>query len=372
MQERQYVVGEAGDIDVIALASKQGYLCIQVLYIRGGRLIGNKAYFPKAPPGTSDEEALSSFLPQYYLDPARGEIIPQRILVNLNLTDRDWIAAALSEQLGRKIIISHQVRGQQSKWLQLAATNAEHALHSHLIGKKSFYQRFEALQSELHLANLPQRLECFDISHTLGEATVASCVVFDTEGPVKRDYRRFNIKDITKGDDYAAMTQALTRRYTKLKTGEGQLPDMLIIDGGKGQLAVAQKVLEELQVSGVILLGIAKGPERKPGLETLFLMGKENEIHLAPDSEALHLLQQVRDEAHRFAIVGHRKQRLKTRTHSPLENIPGIGGKRRRELLRQFGGLQEIQRAGVDDLAKVPGINNALAQKIFDFLHGIE
>jgi excinuclease ABC subunit C len=243
-------------------------------------------------------------------------------------------------------------------------------LSSHLVGKANFYQRLETLQTALNLPNLPQRIECFDVSHTMGEATVASCVVFDIDGPVKKDYRRFNIKDIKQGDDYAALTQALSRRYTRLKAGEGQLPDILMIDGGKGQLSLAAAVLEELQVSGVVLLAIAKGPGRKPGLETLYLAGKEEPIHLPPDSSALHLLQQIRDEAHRFAIVGHRKQRAKARTKSPLENIPGIGAKRRRELLRQFGGLQEILRASVDDIAKVPGINRELAQRIFNFLHG--
>lgn len=368
IQERQYVVGDVGDIDVIALVQQHGQICLLVLYIRGGRLIGNKSYFPKVPEGSSAEEALAAFIPQYYLDPARGEAIPKCIIINLKLEEQHWIESALSEQLQQKIVIVDEVRGQQRQWLNLAITNAQHTLQLHLVGKINFYQKLEELQTELQLPNMPQRIECYDVSHTMGEATVASCVVFDTEGPVKKDYRRFNIKNITKGDDYAALTQVLTRRYTRLKEGEAPLPDILMIDGGKGQLSIAEAMLEELQVSGVTLLAIAKGAERRPGLETLFLSGRDTPIHLSPDSMALHLLQQIRDEAHRFAIVGHRKLRAKTHTQSPLENIPGIGPRRRRELLRQFGGLQELKRASVDDLAAIPGISRELAQRIFDFL----
>lgn len=368
IQERQYVMGDVGDIDVIVLVQQLGQTCILVLYIRAGRLLGNKPYFPKIPLATTAEEVLSSFIPQYYLDAARGEVMPQRVIINLKLEDRQWIESALSEQLKQKIALIDQPRGKQRQWENLALTNARHALHQHLAGKTNLYERFEALQSELQLTNLPQRLECFDVSHSMGDATVASCVVFNTEGPLKKDYRRFNIKGITKGDDYAALAQALTRRYTRLKQGESPFPDILIIDGGKGQLSVAANVLEELQVSGIVLMAIAKGPERKPGLETLFILGRELPIHLPSDSIALHLLQQIRDEAHRFAIIGHRKQRAKAQVTSPLENIPGIGPRRRRELLRQFGGLQELKRASIDDLAAIPGINRGLAQRIFDFL----
>jgi excinuclease ABC subunit C len=371
IQQQQGVSGQAGDIDVIAAAVNTNQLCIQVLYIRGGRLLGNKAYFPDTHGSSSVEEALSAFLPQYYLDSARGEAIPQKIIINKKLEDATWIAAALSEQLGKQIRLTDKPRGKERKWYGLALTNAQQALQTHLAGKANMYQRFENLQSAFKFPNMPQRIECFDVSHTMGEATVASCVVFDTTGPLKKEYRRFNIENITKGDDYAALTQAITRRYTRLKTEERPLPDLLMIDGGKGQLRLALKVLEELQITSVNLIAIAKGPERKAGLETLFLAGHEGEIHLPNDSAALHLLQQVRDEAHRFAIIGHRKQRAKARSHSPLENIPGIGAKRRRELLRQFGGYQEILRAGVEDIvAKVPGINRQLAQRIFDFLHG--
>lgn len=370
IQEKQYVTAESGDVDVIAVKEKMGHIAIQVMLIRGGRLIGTKSYFPEIPVGSSKEEALSAFLPQYYLDPARGDVIPRWVITNLHLEDQDWISAALSEQLHRKIEIINKVRGMQRKWLDLANANAEHALNTHVAGKVNFYDRLQALQTALNLPNIPQLIECFDVSHTMGEATVASCVVFNQEGPYKKAYRRFNIKDITQGDDYAALTQALTRRYTKLKMTGSVLPDVLIIDGGKGQLALAENVLEELQVSGVSLLAIAKGPGRKPGLETIYVSGRDQPLDLEPNSTAHLLLQQIRDEAHRFAIVGHRKQRAKSRITSPLENIEGIGAKRRRQLLRQMGGLQEIMRASVEDIAKVPGISRELAERIFAALHG--
>jgi excinuclease ABC subunit C len=249
----------------------------------------------------------------------------------------------------------------------LARTNAEQALASRLASRQDVYRRFEALQDALELEALPQRLECFDISHTMGEATVASCVVFDRNGPLKSDYRRFNITGITPGDDYAAMQQALSRRYTRLKSGEGKLPDVLFIDGGRGQVAEALKVIEELQVEGVSVVGVAKGPSRKAGLERLVVGGIE--FTLRADSPALHLIQQIRDEAHRFAITGHRQQRARKRSRSPLEAVEGVGPKRRRELLRHFGGLQGIARAGVEDLARVPGISRALAQRLYDAFH---
>lgn len=369
VQERQYVEGEEGDIDVIGIAHEAEEYCLQVLFIRGGRLLGNKPYFVPVLAGTVAEETLAAFLPQYYLNTVRGELLPAKVIVGLKLADKDWIAAALSQELAQKIEIITQPRGKERQWLQLATTNAKYALASHQAERNHFYERFEALQHALHLPNLPTRMVCFDVSHTLGEATVASCVVFDTDGPVKAEYRRFNIKDVTKGDDYAALNQALTRYFTRLKEGEAALPDLLIIDGGKGQLSQAEAVVEELQISGLVIMAIAKGPSRKPGLETLFISGHKTPLHLPPDSAALHLLQQIRDEAHRFAIVGHRKQRSKARTTSPLQSIPGIGPKRRRELLRQLGGWQEIQRASVEQLASVPGISKALAQQIYDHLH---
>ncbi len=365
IQEKQYVSGTGGDVDVIAGAVRNGLGCVQVFYIRGGRILGNKTFFPKHTDGVAETDVLSAFLPQYYL----GREVPSEILVNHPLDERELIESVLSEQAGRNVTISHKVRSDRARWVAMAQTNVEEALTRQLLNKAGMRQRYEALQEALRLDDLPQRLECFDISHTMGEATVASCVVFDLEGPLKSDYRRFNIEGITGGDDYAAMSQALTRRYTRIKKGEGKLPDILFIDGGKGQISTAAAVLEELQVTDVLMVGIAKGPDRKPGLETLFLSPSGEAIILPADSPALHLIQQIRDEAHRFAITGHRQRRAKTRSKSPLEGIAGVGAKRRRDLLNQFGGWQEVTRAGVDDLAQVKGISKALAQRIYDAFH---
>lgn len=365
VQERQYVTGSGGDLDVIVSTYEKGVGCVQVVFIRGGHQLGNKTFFPGHTQDTDEAEILAAFLPQYYI----GKQVPTEILVNQPMEDQQLLEEVLSEQAGRRISISHNLRGDRARWVRMAVINAEDALRRHLSSKSGMRQRYEALQDALALDSPPQRLECFDISHTMGEATVASCVVFNDEGALKSDYRRFNIDGITPGDDYAAMHQALTRRYTRLKEGEGKLPDILFIDGGKGQLAEAQKVLEELQVSDVLLVGVAKGAERKAGLETLFLCGQELPTILPADSPALHLIQQIRDEAHRFAITGHRQRRAKARRTSTLEGIPGVGPKRRRDLLKQFGGWQEVARAGVDDLLKVKGVSRDLAQKIYDALH---
>lgn len=369
IQERQYINIKEGDIDIIASLSQAGVACVHILFIRGGRLIGNKSYFPKTDGSIQEEEVLSAFLPQYYLSTNRGESIPKHIIVNHRLTEKKWIENALSEQLQKTIKIMDQTRGGHQQRLKMAEINARHALMSYLTDQMHFYQRLEAFQTALKLPNLPQRIECFDISHTMGEATVASCVVFDTDGARKQDYRRFNINGIKPGDDYAAIAQALSRRYAKLKTANGLLPDVIMIDGGKGQLSVAEKVLEEIQVSGVILMSIAKGEGRKPGLETVHISGENKPLCLAPDSQALHVIQQIRDEAHRFAITGHRKRRAKSRNKSFLENIVGIGAKRRRDLLNYFGGLQEIKGASAEEIAKTPGISKEIAQRIYDLLH---
>lgn len=368
IQERQYVSTQEGDIDVVALVCESGVICIQVIFIRDGRLIGNRSYFPTIPLMTELSEGLSAFLTQFYLSPNRGESLPKKIIVNLDLPDRQWIQDALSEQLGYRLTISDSLRGQFRQWVQMATMNAKQSLMSYLADKMHFHQRLEALQKALKLLALPQRLECFDISHTLGEATVASCVVFDVNGPLKAAYRRFNIQLETGGDDYAAMQQALTRHYLRLKSNEGEIPAILVIDGGKGQLAVAEKVLEELQVSDVVIIAISKGVTRKSGWETLYLSGHSVPFELAADSPGFHLLQQIRDEAHRFAITGHRSKRAKARKTSTLEEIPGIGAARRRELLKFFGGLQEIKLATVDEIAKVKGVSRELAQRIYDAL----
>ncbi len=364
IQERQYVSGESGDLDIVACAADGGMCCVQVFYIRNGRNLGNRAFFPQVPDGAEEADVLAAFIPQYYLD----KVIPAEILISHELSDADLLEEVLGHQAGRRVAVTHHVRGERLRWVQMAVSNAKYALAARLASKAGMHSRFEALRDALGLDEAPARLECFDVSHTMGEATVASCVVFDLEGPVKSDYRRFNIEGVTPGDDYGALHQALSRRYTRLKEGEGKLPDILFIDGGRGQVNEARKVLEELQVD-VTIVGVAKGPERRAGAETLFVAGAPGLVTLPSDSPALHLIQQVRDEAHRFAIMGHRGRRQKARNTSVLETIPGMGPKRRRQLLKQFGGLREIERAGVEDLASVQGISKELAQRIYDAFH---
>ncbi|VAW72963.1 Excinuclease ABC subunit C [hydrothermal vent metagenome] len=277
---------------------------------------------------------------------------------------------ALSEKAEHKVVLSSRVRGERARWLQMGVENARQALAARLGSQAGMQRRLHLLQQMLELDEAPRRIECFDISHSQGEGTVASCVVFDPEGPRKSDYRRFNISDITPGDDYAAMEQALLRRYTRLKKEDAVLPELLLIDGGKGQVSSAQKVMEELQISEILLVGVSKGPERRAGMEILHIPSQQRELDLPPDSPALHLVQQIRDEAHRFAITGHRQRRAKARNVSPLEGIPGVGPRRRQQLLKHFGGMQEVARAGVEDLGKVAGISHDLAQKIYDTFHG--
>ncbi|MCK4743704.1 MAG: excinuclease ABC subunit UvrC [Sulfuriflexus sp.] len=373
LQETQYVSGEKGDLDLIAISVASGSSCVQVFTVRGGHHLGNRAYYPKHQADTSAEEILSGFISQYYLGGGTSKRsrrpIPSQLIVSTQPDEHEWLEQALGEQSGHKIKISHKVRGERARWLKMAQDNADYGVTQHLSSKSSLLKRFEALQDALGLDTMPQRLECFDISHTMGEATVASCVVFNTEGPLKADYRRFNIEGITPGDDFAAMQQALMRRYTKIKQGEGALPDILFIDGGKGQLSRAGLVLDELQIADVTVVGVAKGAARKPGEETLFLLGNKTPFILAADSAALHLIQHIRDEAHRFAITGHRGRRAKARQKSVLEDIHGLGAKRRQRLLKEFGGLQAISRAGVEDLSKIEGISGKLAQRIYDIFH---
>jgi excinuclease ABC subunit C len=369
IQEKQYITGEGGDADVLAIAATPEAACIVVTWIRGGQNLGSKSFFPRLGAESTPWEMLDAFLSQYYLS---GRAIPARIYLSEAVVDRVLIEGAFSEHAGKKITLIVNPRGASRRWVQMAKFNAADALRRHLAGKVDMQYRFEALRDALKLESTPERIECFDISHTMGEATVASCVVFDANGAVKSDYRRFNIEGIEPGDDYGAMTQALTRRYRKVKEGEGRLPDLLLIDGGKGQLSAAEDVMQELQLAGVKIVAVAKGRERKPGQEQLFLSGSGRPTILPPTSAGLHLIQQVRDEAHRFAIAGHRARRGKARTSSPIERIPGIGGKRRQALLKNFGGLREVARAGVEDLARVPGISPELAQKIYDAFHDEE
>lgn len=366
VQERQYISGERGDLDVVAVAAEGGAACVQVFFFRGGRSLGNKPFFPLIPADESPERVLAAFLVQYYL----AHEPPAEILLSHAPRDTTLIAEALRARAGRRVDFVLRPRGDRARWLEMARRNAAHALAAELSSRTGMRRRFEALQEALGLDAVPERLECFDISHTGGEATVASCVVFDGEGPRKSDYRRYNIEGIVPGDDYAAMQQALTRRYTRLRDQDEVLPDILFIDGGKGQLAQAEGVMRELQISDVLLVGIAKGPDRKPGLEVLYLSGTGRATTLPPESAALHLVQQIRDEAHRFAITGHRQRRAKARRTSVLEEIEGIGAKRRSALLRQFGGLQQLARAGVEDIARVDGVGVELARRIYDALHG--
>ncbi|MEJ2454997.1 MAG: excinuclease ABC subunit UvrC [Candidatus Thiodiazotropha sp.] len=365
IQERQYVSGERGDLDILALAKRGGTACIQVFFIRSGRNLGNKAFYPTIPSNASEGEVLAAFVSQYYLE----KPVPSEIILSRKLEDAALIEEVLSRQAGRKVRLSSGVRGERARWLKMAKGNAEIALQARLSARMDMQDRVEALQQQLKLAAAPERMECFDISHTRGESTVASCVVFNDQGPLKSDYRRFNIEGITPGDDYAAMSQALERRYRRVKRGEVPLPDLLFIDGGKGQLSAVHAILQDLGVSGLTLIGVAKGADRKAGMEQLFLLGRSAPIILPPDSPALHLIQQIRDEAHRFAITAHRQRRSKKRNRSVLEEIPGIGPKRRQRLLKQFGGLQELSRAGIEDLASVEGVSETLAEQIYHAFH---
>lgn len=368
VQAQQIVESGTADIDVVALHQQGGLVCVHVLYIRQGRILGSKSHFPKGQLLGDDSEVLEAFLGQFYLQSVERDF-PKVVLLSHAVDNLEALSQAVRLQSGRQISFQHQYRGQRQQWMQLAASAAKQNLQAQLASKQNTLQRFEALQDALGLDAMPERLECFDISHSHGELTVASCVVFDTNGPLKSDYRRFNIEGITGGDDYAAMEQALRRRYTRLQNGEGVLPDVLLIDGGKGQLHKAEAVLAELAVTGVLILGVAKGTTRKAGFETLILPNGEGEMTLASDSPALHLIQHIRDESHRFAITGHKQRRDKQRRTSRLEDIPGIGAKRRRELLRHFGGLQEIQKASVADLAKVPLISKKVAEDIYSALN---
>jgi excinuclease ABC subunit C len=365
ISERQHISAEKGDIDIVACATEGGQACVTVFYVRNGLNLGNRNFYPKLPEAMSEEEILAAFIPQFYLD----REAPAEIILSAKPEQLELIQDVLSEQARRKVTCRTRVRAERAKWLELAANNAANSLTTRLLSRTGLLKRFEALQEVMQLDSLPLRLECFDISHTQGEATIASCVVFTPEGPYKTDYRRYNIEDITGGDDYAAMRQALKRRFKKSREKEQVLPDILFIDGGKGQLRQAIEIFEELGVDNVLLIGVAKGEGRKAGLEKLVFSDGRPELHLTLDSPALNLILQVRDEAHRFAISGHRAQRAKKRRESPLENIAGLGPKRRQTLLKHFGGLQGVTRAGIEDLAKIPGISKKLAQSIYDEFH---
>ena len=366
IREKQYVSSDSNDADVVAVARESGMVCFGVTTIRQGRNLGVRYDVQPNPLDLSAGQLLEAFLPQNYF----GSSMPQEILLSDKIESRSSLQQALSTENGSKVELKQQCRSYRARWIESASINTHDYLRRYLNERSQIDAQFTVLAELLSLDEVPSRMECFDISHTMGEKTVGSCVVFDRQGPVKSDYRRFNISGIEPGDDYAAMQQVLMRRYKRVLENDGKLPDLVVIDGGKGQLGVAETIFEELQIlDNVELLGVSKGPERKAGEEQFHLINPARKIKPKGSSPASHLIQRIRDEAHRFAITGHRQRRAKARTSSPLERIEGIGDKRRRNLLRYFGGLQEIKRAGIEDLSNVPGISPQLAERIYNRFH---
>ena len=365
VQAKQFVSDfSVSDADVIACASLQNQHCINLVMIRGGRHLGDKSYIPKNAQDADLVETVEAFLTQHYVT----QNTPPLIVCGAEV-DAKGFEQAFSEQFNRKIRIITNTIGDKRVWLKMAQTNAELALTQQQQTSSNQAARLLALREALHLPETVERMECFDISHTMGEATVASCVVFDKGDLQNGEYRRYNISGITPGDDYAAMRDVLTRRYKKVAAGEAKRPDLIFIDGGKGQLGVAIEVMQEVGLEDILLVGIAKGEERKPGLETMIFADTGEMLNLPTDNAGLHLLQQIRDEAHRFAITGHRAKRAKARITSSLEDIAGIGAKRRKALLTRFGGLDGVKSASIDEIAQVDGISQTLAQTIYEQLH---
>ncbi len=365
IMERQYVSGSAGEVDVIACEVKEHMACIQVFFIRNGQHIGKRSFFPKMPRGKTAVEVLSAFVLQFYLE----KKLPKSIVLSHELVEAELTQQVFDEKAERKISLINNPRSERAKWLKMAKDNAIMALTQKIQSRESTKSRLTKLASLLDIPDQINRMECFDISHLQGDQTVASCVVLNEDGPLKSDYRRFNIKGVTAGDDYAALAQAVTRRYVRAKNKEHVSPEVLIIDGGKGQVSAVMQALYDIQFSAVSVIGVSKGADRKFGMEKIY-RGIDGKTFIFPaDEPALLLVQQIRDEAHRFAISGHRQQRGKVKTKSALEQIDGLGPKRRQLLLKQFGGLREIKAAGVDDLCTVDGINASLAGRIYDFFH---
>jgi excinuclease ABC subunit C len=352
-------------VDVVALHAEQSIVGVEVVFVRGGRHSGNKSFYQPLNVESSLQEVMTTFLTQFYLDKSA----PREIIVKPKPSEQELLEYSLTRSTGRKVRIVTRPRGVRSRWLEMAMVNAQDGVRRYIMGRTGLMQQLESFRRLLDLDQSPGRIECFDVSHTAGEAPVASCVVFDRDGAVKSEYRRYNIRNAKPGDDYAALAQALQRRYRHVQDGEGTVPDIILIDVGKGQLSAAKSVLDELQIVGVTVIGVAKGPQRQPGAEKIFLWGHKRPTILPADSSALHFIQKIRDEAHRFAITGHRRRRDKRRGRSKLEDIPGVGDKRRRALLRHLGGLQEVSKAGVEDLAQVPGISPVLAERIYAFFH---
>lgn len=366
--EKQFISGDSEDLDVVSVAYDAGMACVYTLFLRQGKVQGSRSYFPKVPADTELAEVVETFLGQFYLQAHESRTLPNEILLDYRLADKTVLSDSISELAGRRIQIQDRPRGERARYLKLARTNAHTALMTKLSQQSTIHHRLRLLAEQLGLPPI-RRMECFDISHTMGEQTVASCVVFDSNGPLKADYRRYNITGITPGDDYAAMEQVLRRRYSKALT-QDKVPDIIFIDGGKGQLGKAVQIFAELNVEWdkhhPRLIGVAKGEDRKAGLETLILADEGNrELSLPPDSPALHVIQHIRDESHNHAITGHRKKRAKVRTSSSLEDIEGIGPKRRQALLKYMGGLQALKNASMEEIAQVPGISANLAEKIF-------
>jgi excinuclease ABC subunit C len=368
VQEQQWVSGNQVEMDVFGYAYIAGSACVQVLFIRDGKLLGSKSYFPKIPSILDSEEVFASFLTQFYL--AADKRIPKEIVVPMKWDEMDVVAQALSAQAGYKIKLFSGARQEKKQYLELANKNADNALVSRQAQQKSVHARVLSLEETLELDTPIQRMECFDISHTSGQQTVASCVVFNRDGPATSSYRRYNIEGITPGDDYAAMAQVLARRYKKKQLDEETIPDIVFIDGGKGQLSQAEAHFADWPYAKKpLLIGVAKGTSRKAGLETLITAYSRETIPMAPDDLGLHLIQHIRDESHRFAITGHRARRQKVKTTSTLESIPGIGAKKRQALLKFMGGLQGLKKASRAEIQKVPGISADLAEIIYDHLH---
>lgn len=365
LQSQSQTVGGQGDFDILCAAIDGGVAAVVVVTVRGGINLGHRSFFPSAPAGTEVADMMAAFVSQYYLDRRP----PPELLIDPLPSDDAWLAESLSQRAGRKVAFKPRVRGERRRWLDNTRATLEQTLSAQLASRAGVEKRLAALADALGLEAPPMQMACFDISHTRGERAVASCVVFESGAPNKSAYRRFNIAGIEPGDDYAAMRQALTRRFKRVQSGEAPLPDLLLIDGGKGQLAVARETLAELGIDGVQLLGVAKGATRKPGLEQLFLPGHNAPLILPADSPALHLIQQIRDEAHRFAIAAHRGQRGKARSGSMLDDVEGLGPKRRKKLLQTFGGPRQVARAGVAELTRVEGISARMAQRIYDHFH---
>lgn len=366
LQAEHHVQGASADMDVLACRIEAGMACVSVLFFRNGISLGTRDFFPRLPLDAEPSDVLEQFIAQYYLD----RPVPRELILGETLPNQQILAEMLAQQSGHVVELKSSVRGERARFLQMAERNAQASLTARLASRQTLGARFDDLQKLLELDEPPRRIECFDISHTQGELTVASCVVFGPEGPEKSHYRRFNISGITPGDDYAAMHQALVRRFRKVAEGEGARPDLLLIDGGTGQVAQALDVLRELGVAGINVVGVAKGPGRRAGEETLILADSGRELHPGSASPALHLVAAVRDEAHRFAISGHRKRREKARERSVLEDVPGVGARRRSALLKAFGGLAGVEAAGVEELMQVKGIDRGLAERIYAVLHG--